>query len=592
MKKILLAITLMMTLTTGSWASKAIPTPLTFRQPDGSVITVTMHGDEHTSWYTTTDGVFVSRIGNSFYVSELRDGTLFATNIMAHNANERNAAELSAIARQETAAMYAALDKNTEESHRKNVTIAHGTTAYFPHSGSPKVLVILAEYSDHPFTLADPQKSFDQLFNAEGAHTNYGNSENRNYFSVREYFKVCSDGQFTPEFVVTGPVSVGEMGTYGGSNANNANDENVTQLTVDAITALGDKVDYNDFDNDGDGNVDLVYIIYSGYGQNSGGDANTVWAKTSSFNRVVGDNKFSWYTCAPELNLYPDYYKSKGIADPYINGIGVICHEFSHALGLPDVYPTSATAHVDNQEMEYWDLMDGGEYVYNGYRPKDYLAWEREAMGWKDIEALGEDTENIQIKPMLDGGKAYKFVNPENANEYFVLENIQAQGLNKSFPGHGLIVYHVNWTTSTIGMSSCPNNIKGKPGMAIVPADGACLSSYLDYTSAEYRESHGGDAFPGTSNVCELNYTQELPNYNWYNGEAKVMNALYGITEDEATGTVTFSYTSDYDEYMESAIILPTATQTGSQYFYDLQGRRTSSPAQGIYILNGKKFVK
>lgn len=571
-----------------TWAAKAITTPLSFTQPDGTTITVVMHGDEDYAWFTTTDGVFLCREKTGFYISEIRDGQIAATSIIAHNSAERTSEELSAIAQQDRQLMISHLDGNI--AHAKKIGIAERTPAYVAHSGSPKILVILAEYSDFPFTVADPKKAFNQFFNAEGAHVDYGNSEYRNYYSVREYFKVVSDGLFTPEFEVVGPVKVGSMNTYGGSNANSPNDENTTQLVIDAITGMEQPVNVSDYDADGDNAVDLVYIIYSGYSQNAGGAANTVWAKTSSFSRTVNDVKYTWYSCASELNLYPEYFESNGKA-PYINGIGVTCHEFSHALGLPDIYPTSASAHLDNQEMEYWDLMDGGEYIYNGFRPKDYTGWEREVMGWSTIEPLNEAIEGLQVKPLLDGGKAYKFVNPANEREYFVLENVQKQGLNQSMPGHGLIVYHVNWQSDEVAMYMCPNNIAGKPGMGIVPADGACLSSYLDYSSSEYRSSHGGDPFPGTSELSELNYTQNLPNYNWYNGESKVLGALYNITEDTESGIVTLSYTSDYDN-LSSAIATTTMKNNWSNRYFNLQGQQISKPEHGIFIINGKKISK
>lgn len=571
-----------------TWAAKAIPTPLSYTQPDGTTITVVMHGDEDYAWFTTTDGVFLCREKSGFYISEIRDGQISASGILAHNSSERNSAELNAIAKQDRHQMVSKLDTNI--AHAKKIGIAERTPAYVAHNGSPKILVILAEYSDYPFSVADPKKSFEQFFNAEGEHFDYGNSENRNYLSVREYFNVMSDCLFTPEFEVVGPVKVGTMNSYGGTNENSPNDENTTQLTIDAIAGMEQQINVADYDADGDNAVDLVYIVYSGYGQNAGGAANTVWAKTSSFNRIVNDVKYTWFSCASELNLYPEYFESKNV-DPYINGIGVTCHEIGHALGLPDIYPTSASAHIDNQEMEYWDIMDGGEYIYNGYRPKDYTGWEREVMGWKNIELLSEDIECLQIKPLLDGGKAYKFVNPANEREYFVLENVQKQGLNKSMPGHGLVVYHVNWQSDEVAMNMCPNNIAGKPGMGIVPADGACLSSYLDYSSAEYRTSHEGDPFPGSTGLTELNYTQELPNYNWYNGDAKVQNALYDIAEDTESGIVTLSYTSDYDAHINSSVSTVTKNNWSNRYF-NLQGQQITRPEHGIYITEGKKISK
>lgn len=545
MKRILIAITALFS-TIYMWGAKGNSTPMSFIQPDGTTITVVLHGDEHMHWFSTLDGVILSRQGNAFYIASNADG-IQPTDILAHNADKRTFAEISAIGRQDKQAIFSYIDAERERNIRK-VSIENRNPAYFTHMGSPKVLVLLAEFSDRKFIVDDPQQTFNQFFNAEGIenHVDYGHSENRNYCSVREYFNICSDGQYTPEFVITKPIPVGTMSTYGGSNPNSANDENVTQLIKDAMVQIEGQYNYSDFDNDGDGRVDLVYIVYSGYCQNNGGPANSIWAKTSSCNVTVGDTKLLWYSCASELNLYESYFTNKGV-EPYVSGIGVTCHELSHALGLPDIYPTSAGAIADNQEMEYWDLMDGGEYVSNGYRPKDYTAWEREVMGWKSIEELTAQKAELSLTPLLDGGKAYKFCNPDNHEEYFVMENIQNKGLNKSFPGHGMILYHVKYPYDYVTMGGNPNNINGKPGMAIVPADGACLSSYLDYTAAEYRDSHKGDAFPGTSNITRLDANMHLPNYMWYDGWPAVYNHLEDITEDTASGIVTLTYFSGHE---------------------------------------------
>lgn len=571
------------------WGAKANSTPMSFLQPDGTTITVVLHGDEDTAWFTSTDGVYLCRENNAFYIARYDKEQLLAESILAHNVGQRSAEELTLIARQDKAAIVAMLDSNIARSHAKKIGIANNNPKYVAHMGSPKILVVLAEYADKAFSVTDPQRSFSQFFNSEGPHEDFGNSENRNFFSVREYFKQMSGGLYTPEFTVVGPVKVGNMDVYGGHSAN-PNDENAPQLVTEAVTGCLNQINLSDFDNDGDGAADIVYIVYAGYGQNTGGDNNTVWAKTGSFNRSVGDTKISWYSCASELNLYQEYFDSKGTA-PYINGIGVFCHEFSHAMGLPDTYPTSAKAYLDNQEMEYWDLMDGGEYIANGFRPKDYTAWEREVMGWYTIEVITEDIQNLTIAPLLDGGKAYKFANPADDNEYFVMENIQKKGLNQSMPGHGLIVYHVNYVWPTVSMSGCPNNMPGQPGMAIVPADGACLSSYLDYTSSQYRESHGGDPFPGTTGLKELNYTQNLPNFHWYTANDKVTQALYDITEDEEEGVITLSFTTDYDAFTNN--ILETKFNDVASFF-DLSGRKIQKAGikhHQLYINNGKLYL-
>ena len=128
----------------------------------------------------------------------------------------------------------------------------------------------------------------------------------------------------------------------------------------------------------------MVYVIYAGYSESiSGNDDNCLWPKsgTTTFyrydkNGIRGDalvcdgKRFSRYGINNELNGTPADTEN-GIYQ--INGIGLFCHEFSHTMGLPDHYPTEYPAtYADNQSPEYWDLMDAGEYTYDGYRPTPY----------------------------------------------------------------------------------------------------------------------------------------------------------------------------------------------------------------------------
>jgi immune inhibitor A len=182
-----------------------------------------------------------------------------------------------------------------------------------------------------------------------------------------------------------------------------------------------------------------------------------------------------------------------------ITGIGVTVHELSHALGLPDFYPLNEAAYLDNQEMEYWDLMDGGEYQGKGYSPAPYTAFERNEMEWPvDIEQLTENQEVTMSAATAEGGVAYQIVNPNNENEYFLLELIHKSGWNAKAYGAGLLAYHVNRPSTTMTMLTRYNDVPGFPGMAVIPADSACLSSYIEANGDYYFSSLKGDLFPGT----------------------------------------------------------------------------------------------
>lgn len=489
-------------------------------------------------------------------------------------------------------------------------TLGYASPAYLPHTGSPHILTILVNYADSAFSVNNPKEAFNDFFNAKGAITDRGNGNYMNYRSVGQYFSDMSNGAFTPVFDVYGPVTVDSVMSYYGGTAAGGSGEKPGALVKHALALIADSVaDASIYDSNNDSYIDCVYIVYAGPMENNRGGANTIWAKTGPTSGTFKNLKVYWYSMAGELSTIKvkDWATTKqpNNNNNLINGIGVPCHELSHALGLPDIYPTNSSARVDNQEMEYWDLMDGGEYVRNGYCPAPYTSWEKNVMGWTvNIETLSASQDLTMDQSTEVSGKAYKIVNSANSNEYFLLENIQNNYWNSYMLGHGLLVYHVNEDgNTTIWMGTKLNNTKGKPGMAVVPADGACLSSYQKHDN--YFTSHYSDPFPGTSNVTCLNDLLGLPNFWWYtstndnattascNGETykKVNMALKNITEDN--GAVSFSFISDFATGIRK---INADRRNDDSRIFALDGRYVGNNLyalpHGIYIRGGRKIVK
>lgn len=476
---------------------------------------------------------------------------------------------------------------------------------YVPHTGTITIPVVLVNFKDAEFKINKPKEAFDQLFNSD-TQANLGNGNNLNYGSVAKYFRDMSNGEFTPKFKVYDPVTVDQPETYyGGTREDDNKDEDPRQLVKDALKLVEDQVTENDiksFCSDGK-TIDCVYIVYAGLGQNDGGDGTTVWANCwTTDGATLGGKKVRWYTMSGELS--PVKIKDKDgttIIPVVVNGLGVICHEFSHSLGLPDMYPTETSAYLDNQEMEYWDLMDGGEYTYNGFCPTAYTAFEKEQMEWQvDMVTLDSDASVTMTTSTEQGGTAYKIVNPENDKEYLMLEYIQRKGWNKHLFGNGLLVYHVCLPSETLYSGTHLNNAPGYPGMAVVPADGACLSSYLKANENDYVNSLYGDLFPGTGNlqgqnVTELSDTNKQPNFCWYNAakteKLNTNKAIKNVKYDN--GVLTFDYVNDV-----ASGILPVwgDKQATDGRVYSINGAYlgddiTKLP-HGIYIVNGQKIVK
>lgn len=561
-------------------AAPALRGTFSVKQADGTLLTIEQFGDEYHHWTATPDGVIVIPTAHGYFLAQIdHAGQLSASSTLAHEAGQRGPEEQALIKRQEM--RHDLFYEQGIQASRRAPSITN--TKYVPHTGSPRILTILATFQNVPFTINEPARAFDQYLNADTL-IDLGNDNNLQSASIRKYFETSSHGQFQPRFDVVGPVMLPQDMEYYGGNSNTGSDDNYTEFFRDAIEQTKDMVNnWKIYDNDGDGAIDLVCIIFAGFGQNQGGNSNTLWARSSALNLDINDTlRISNFNCFSEL-LHP-HYPSK------INGSGVLIHEFSHCMGLPDLYATISNAHINNQSMETWSVMDYGLYNHNGYAPCPYTAWEQESMGWTKIEDVTElmtDGKCLidNVLPLEEGGKAYKMVNSANDCDYIIMENIQKKGLNSYAYGHGLLVYHVDYPHTSINVNDHPNNVPGHPSVAIVPAGGILINHYLRKGQyEEWEASLAAAPFPGTNEVTRLTDLQQLPNYCFYSNDAIPTGMmLTNIIEDDESGAVSFYVTAegttDINHHAKGNTV-----ETREPY-YDLQGRKVAHLQKGMYIV-------
>lgn len=595
--KLLLILAFLLTTVSG-WGAKAISTPIPVLQTDGTQLTIFLRGDEHFNWVTTSDDVLLVQVGKDYYIASVaKDGTLAATSQLAHEAGARQSAEQELINSQDKNLFNKNVERNKNKARTRSIPIGTPATPYFPHTGSPRALVLLVQFQDVKFTTSDPIATFDYYLNAKPGDpvpANNDINQSRLYGSVRQYFHEMSQGKYTPQFDVKGVFTMPETSVYYGKGRNDQHyQEMITKACVQADAA---GVDFSQYDQNHDGLADLVYIIYAGYGASVSGDEDDLWPKSGAGSFGTYDGvEVSRFGINNELNFRASYVPKEN-PRYRINGIGLFCHEFSHTMGLPDFYPIDPSAQVDNQALEYWDLMDGGEYVDNGYTPTPYTPWEMEAMGWMNLTELSDSGE-YSLRPFDEERKAYKIASGiENNSEYLILQNIQNNGWWSKVLGKGMLVYRVDYQKESINILDYPNNTLGKPGLTIVPADGLLMTSFRvydpktgptatkPYSRKEYNNSHWGDPYPGTSKVTRI--------------ESAVVNGgtiekpIFKITEG-TDGTISFSFLKD-----------PTTTgiqnieATGKpkdEKIYTLDGRYVgtnfSNLPKGVYIYQHKKYV-
>lgn len=600
MKKILLSIAFALMGIASGFAAKAHTALTTITQSDGSQLTIRLHGDEHFSWYSTADDVLLVQVGSNYYVAQVEeDGTLKATPQLAHNAGERGTVEEQVINNQDKEKFLNLLNAEPQALAKPIGTV---TPAYFPHTGSPKALVILVEFQDVKFKTSDPVATFTHYLKGAGedapeANNAYVTNVTKgmvNHGSVSQYFNDMSQGKFTPQFDIVGPVTVKKNSAYYGSNTGGT-DANFKEMIAEACKNVSTNVNFADYDQDNDGYIDLVYIIYAGYSESFGGNsADCLWPKSGSatFNEPetnislkLNGKMISRYGINNELNGTPKNWID---GKPLLNGIGLFCHEFSHTMGLPDLYPTVEASRVDNQNPEYWDLMDGGEYTYNGYFPTPYSPWEMDVMGWTAPIELGDEAKQVSLNSYASDRKAYK-INGEN-DEYLLIQNIQTEGwwmgITKAFKTTGMLVWRIDYPYTTVSLDNRLNNEISKPNVMIVPADGYVISDYnhgdgKKWTDAQYKESLKGDPFPGK--VTEL-LSVKL-------NKSTLKKPFYNIKETD--GVITFDYLKDYATGIDSPVI--QQNEEKDTRIFTLDGRYLGTDAsqltKGVYIIGKKKVI-
>lgn len=560
---------------------------------DGTVVKAELVGDEHLTYWRTADGACYRQTPSAGVFSKV---------------------ELSALQSEYDAvvAQKAAREKAILESARTSMPVKKVEGSKF--QGKKKCLVILANFADTKFKPEHTLDLYKQIINGE----NYSDETLGFKGSVRDYFKAQSGGQFEIDFDVVGPVDLPKG--YAGYGKNDASGRDqaalVYPMVEDAVNLAKDQVtDWKQYDWDGDGLVEEVFVLYAGHGQATyPQDPDLVWPHKSAIDPMtVADGvKVSVYACSCELG-----------ATEAIDGIGAFCHEFSHCMGLPDLYPKSgsiAEACI-NQNMDYWSLMDAGEYTANGYRPTAYTAWERERLGWMEIGTLTGPS-NVELKSLDEGGAAFRIYNDkdETGHEYYIVENVQNNGWNKNLFGNGLMVTHVDYLSSQFSLGGCKvNNTGGHPRMHVMAADGMFVPEYFlgstiedsyitflkehnadlvakyggqVFSIEDYKAEAAGDLFPGTSNATSLTDDSQ-PMKAWtYNGET-MGKPITDITNDTEKGIVSFKFMGGGEPV--DGINEVTVNKTTDSRVYSISGtymgNDINSLPKGIYIRNGKKVI-
>ncbi len=571
MKKVLFTLILSLQ----AFALLAVPadrSPRSVRLTDGSLITVYLIGDEHHSWLQTSDGSIVEEVSPGLYEMTTRK---VEEEVQQASARRRQVARLA-------------------PQH-----IGSRETAPLPSTGSPRVPVILVNFADSVFTVGNTSEEISHYYDLYCNGTRDGNlyQGHGSYGSIRDYFSDQSNGQFTPEFTILGPVTVSREEAYYGQNSGSTKDKNYNTFVREAIDSVSRKfnVDWSLFDNKSTGKVDMVFLIFAGCGENSSKNTDHIWPNERSIGTIDLSNgqsvNFVCSGCCSEKSMHSRKVDDDNIAYTTPDGIGVMCHELSHALGLPDLYDTNYRAYG----MDVWSLMDYGCYVGNGKSPCAYTAYERDFMGWQPLITLTSSGRYL-LNPVATGGNGYKIINDENENEYYILENRQRTGWDIGLGkyGHGLQVTHVDydrrsWTANSV------NTIANHQRMTIISANNTyngsnALQNGLCTVNDMY-ESWAGTLYPYVKDGVTMNdslTSHSTPAAAVYTSGGFMKKDLHEIRENSDL-SVSFYFGNDYIDAIHS---LSPEQKPSEGRLYDLSGRAVdvAQPLRpGIYIQGGRK---
>ena len=492
--------------------------PFTLTQVDGSTMTVRLVGDETMHYYTTLDGTPLVKGANGMY----RPATYFETqNIKAKHAqriSKRNAARVK----------------------RAAARRAKGT-----YTGEKRGLVILVNFKDVKMKSTSTPQAFNDLFNKEGYN------KNDHIGSVRDYFLAQSYGQLTIDFDIVGPYTLSKNMEYYGENDVDeegdpieGSDLHPGEMISEALHMANADVNYKDYDWDGDGEVDQVYVLYAGYNEAQGAAEHTIWPHewTLQDAKYYGDGSGALTLDGVRLDTYACSSELIDMTGSTITTIGTAVHEFSHCLGLPDFYDTE---NQTNFGLDCWSVMCGGSY--NGPEewgevPAGYTSYERMYAGWLTPVELNSPCIINDMKPISSTPEAYIIYNDNNKNEYYMLENRQEEGFDTYVYGHGMLVIHVDyskqaWEENTV------NNIADHQRCTIIPADNQFMTG--SYNGQKYATGSdlAGDPYPGTSKNNALTDTSK-PAAKLYNANTSGKKYMGKPIENiaESKGLISFTF--------------------------------------------------
>ena len=292
-----------------------------------------------------------------------------------------------------------------------------------PTTGTVKVLCLLVEFNDYVHHPANTREAIDNAF--FGA----GNPAQAPYESLTNYYKRSSYNKLTLQGNTLGWFRT----PYNRSQVpqNFVGRQNLIKDIIDHYAVQGH--DFSQYDNDGDGDVDLMYVIYAGPDTKWG---SFWWAYQTSW---LDPLPFSYQISGKRFSKYVFMFQGGTPADPFMPDTAI--HETGHALGIPDFYHyeggTGPAGGVGGLDM--MDLGMG-----------DHNCFSKWTLGWLTPTMVGSGSQTIQLRPSGTTEDCVMIMPGASAagqfSEYFMVQNRTKAGNDtaNNWPGGGMMIWHLD----------------------------------------------------------------------------------------------------------------------------------------------------
>lgn len=416
-------------------AAPAKPGAFTLTQPDGTTFRAIIRGDEFTKILTDDSGhsIIQNETGYYCYAFYTSDGKKHPTEfIVGKDAPVQVITKSLSIP-------YSDLSRNA--SARRSVILTSNKTRNFVRrlegaSTTKHCIVLLAQFPDLKFTYT--KDNFTNLL------TQSGYSFNGATGSVKDYFDDQFNGSLSFEFVASDILTMSHGYAYYGKNNDDGDDEKAAELVKEACQAAASTVDFSKYDDDNDGKVDNVFIFFAGGDEAEGAGDSHIWSHQWNLS-------YAGISLSLGGKVIDSYAMSSELSGSKLIGIGTFCHEFSHSLGLMDMYDTDYSGSGgENNPLMSTAIMSTGNYNNNGNTPPNYNAVDRDMLGIGTEQTLKEGA--YSLEPVNLSGKYVK-AETDRTNEYYLFECRAKSGWDAYIGGKGMLVYHIDKSTNDSGYS-------------------------------------------------------------------------------------------------------------------------------------------